>query len=121
MPASSTARRGRRPDPALHEQWRQRLARFDSSGLSVTAFCAREGVPLPSFYAWRRRLNGSTVRPQTADLDTPTVQAPFVPVRIREAASVELHLPGGTTLRLTPGCDLGFVRSLVAALGEPSC
>jgi hypothetical protein len=37
MSASAAARRGRRPDTALHELWRQRLARFDSSGLSAPA------------------------------------------------------------------------------------
>ena len=116
MPDPSTPRRGRRPDSALHDLWRQRLARFESPGLSAPDFCVKEGVALSSFYAWRRRLNGPAATP-AAD----QAESRFVPIRIREAAPVELHLPGGVTLRLTPGCDLDFVRSLVAALGEPSC
>lgn len=116
MPDSSTPRRGRRPDPALHDLWRQRLTRFENSGLSAPDFCVSEGVALSSFYAWRRRLNCTA-----ATLAGDQAEPRFIPVRIREAAPVELHLPGGATLRLTPGCDLGFVRSLVAALGEPSC
>jgi hypothetical protein len=117
---SPSAHRGRRPDPALHARWRQLFARFDRSGLSAVAFCAREGVPLPSFYAWRRRLHASPVRlsPRNAE---PPPDAHFVPVRLLAPTPVEVHLPGGTTLLLAPGCDLDFVRSLVAALGGPSC
>jgi hypothetical protein len=37
------------------------------------------------------------------------------------AAPVELVLAGGAVLRLTPGCDLNWVRALVAALGGAPC
>jgi hypothetical protein len=111
MPALSSARPGRRPDPALEDLWRQRLQRFERSGLSTVAFCAKEGVSVPSFYAWRRRLQ-------------PPVEqaASLVPVRLLPVASpVEVVLPGRLVLRLTPGCDLDFVRSVVATLGERPC
>ena len=120
MPVSSSACRGRRPDPALHARWRQRLARFDRSGLSVAAFCVREGVPLHSFYTWRRRLHAAPLQQAAPNAGLPD-DAHFVPVRLLAPTPVEVHLPGGATLRLAPGCDLDFVRSLVAALGGPSC
>lgn len=111
MPALPSARLGRRPDPVLEDLWRQRLRRFERSGLSAVAFCAEEGVSAPSFYAWRRRL-----RPAAEPA------ARLVPVRLLPAAPpVEVVLPGGLVLRLTPGCDLDFVRSLVAALGDGPC
>ena len=47
MPVSPSAHRGRRPDPALHALWRQRLVRFGRSGLSAAAFCAPRGRPTP--------------------------------------------------------------------------
>jgi len=112
MPAPLSARPGRRPDPALPDLWRQRLQRFERSGLSAVAFCAKEGVSVPSFYAWRRRL----LRPpiETA--------ARLVPVRLFPAAApVEILLPDGLVLRLAAGCDLDFVRALVATLGERPC
>jgi len=56
MSATSSVRPGRRPDPALHELWQQRLSRFEQSGLPGPAFCAAEGLALSSLYAWRRRL-----------------------------------------------------------------
>jgi transposase len=114
MPASPSSRPGRRPDPALHTLWQQRLLRFKRSDLSVSAFCNREGISTPSFYAWRRRLR----------LDPPTApDGPrFLPIRVLPAAApVELVLPCGAALRLTAGCDLAFVRSLVDSLGGASC
>lgn len=121
MPDPSASRPGRRPVPALHDLWRQRLARFDSSGLSATAFCAREAISLPSFYAWRRRLCGTTRPASTADPAVLPADARFVSVRLLAPTPVEVLLPCGATLRLAPGCDLDFVRTLVTALGDPSC
>ena len=37
-------------------RWRGLLARQISSGLSVAAFCRREGVALSTFHWWRRKL-----------------------------------------------------------------
>ena len=37
-------------------RWRERLDRWKRSGLTITAFCQREGVSQPSFYSWRKRL-----------------------------------------------------------------
>jgi hypothetical protein len=112
MPAPASARPGRPRDSALQELWRQRLLRFARSGLSIVAFCAKEGVSAPSFYAWRRRLSQPPAE-QSARL-LPVGVFPVV-------APVELLLPGGLVLRLAPGCDLDFVRSLVAILGGQPC
>lgn len=35
------------------DEWRALLARFDSSGLGVEAFCRREAISAASFYRWR--------------------------------------------------------------------
>ena len=120
MSATASARPGRRPDPALHDLWRQRLQRFERSGLSAAAFCVKEGVSPPSFYAWRRRLQPSA---QAAPGARPAADAArLVPVRLLAAPPpVELVLPGGAVLRLAPGCDLAFVRDLVATLGGRPC
>jgi transposase len=113
MPALASPRPGRRPDPTLHKLWRQRLVRFEHSGLCVTAFCDREGVSAPSFYAWRRRLRNDP----PGSSDGPR----FLPVHVVASPSVELVLPGGAVLRLTPACDLAFIRALVDSLGGAPC
>ena len=115
MSAPVAAPPGRRPDPALRALWQQRLQQFEKSGLSVSAFCAQQRLSLPSFYAWRRRLRNHV---PAVSSDGPR----FVPIRLLPAAPpVELVLPSGAFLRLAPGCDLAFVRSLVDALGGEPC
>ena len=115
MSATPSLRPGRRPDEALHELWRQRLARFEQAGISAAAFCASEGVSLPSLYSWRRRLRPAA---SAEPADGPRL----VPVRLTVSpAPVEVVLPTGAVLRLPAGCDLAFVRSLVDALGGKPC
>jgi transposase len=105
---------------ATRQLWMDRLARFPASGLTVAQFCAIEAVSLPSFYFWKRRLAAET---QAATPQDPSERGPrLLPVKLKPAApAVELVLTTGTVLRLSPGCDLTWVRSLIAALGEPSC
>jgi hypothetical protein len=113
MPAPSSARPARRPDLALQELWRRRLLRFESSGLSAVACCAKEGVSTPSFYAWRRRLRHPPAEPVVRPAVPPVDAARLVPVHVLPAAApVEILLPSGIVLRLTPGCDPDFVREL---------
>lgn len=113
----STPHPGRRPDPAAQQRWQQRLDRFRKSGLTVLAFCEREGIAPASFYAWRRRLQH--------DPAPPTAEAPrLVPVRLvapPAAAPVELVLPSGCVLRLSPDCDLAWLRQLLPVLGVAPC
>ena len=107
---------------ATRELWLDRLARFPASGLTVPQFCAIEVVSVPSFYAWRRRLAAEGL-PDAAPPDGGAALGPrLLPVRLAPpAAAVELVLPSGAVLRLPPGCDLAWVRSLVAALGGVPC
>jgi hypothetical protein len=114
-PVTTPSRRSR---ASARPAWVERLARFVSSGLRPADFCAAEGVSLPSFYQWKRRLAAeATELPAGQD-----ATARLLPIRLpAPGATVELVLPNGPVLRLPPGCDLAWVRSLVAALGGPSC
>ena len=38
------------------DAWKSRLQRFYLSSLTVREFCAAEGVSMPSFYQWQRRI-----------------------------------------------------------------
>jgi len=114
---SSASRLGRRPDPSTRQVWQQRLERLRNSGLTVSAFCDREGISPASFYAWRRRLQGDPA-PNTADV------ARLVPVRLvtpSAGAPVELVLPSGLVLRLPPDTDLAWLRQLLPLFGVEPC
>lgn len=45
-------------------EWRAIVERFDSSGLSETAFCRRAKLPLRTFRQWRERLSSAHRRPR---------------------------------------------------------
>jgi hypothetical protein len=102
--------RPRRGREATRQLWSERLARFSAAEQSVTAFCAREGVSTNSFFYWKRRL-AAPAAPDGGPL--------FLPVRVTPVSPVEVVLPSGAVLRIAPGCDLAFVRSLLDALGAP--
>jgi hypothetical protein len=113
----SSYRPSRQPDHATRQRWQQRLERFLRSELTVSAFCEREGVSTASFYTWRRRLQHG---PAPTDSRTPSL----VPVRLVSppvSAPVELLLPSGAMLRLSPDCDLAWLRRLLPLLGITPC
>ena len=105
--------RPRRSRDATRQLWAERLARFASAEQSVAAFCAREGVSPNSFFYWKRQLAAPSSPPDAGPL--------FLPVRVTPAAPVEVALPSGAVVRIAPGCDLSFVRSLVDALAGAPC
>jgi hypothetical protein len=97
-------------DSGKEELWRSRLRRFHSSGMSVTRFCQAERVSVPSFYHWRKRLGSLTVKQAS-----PT----FVPVRLTQAAAVEIHLPNGARVCLPAG-HADSLRVAIEAAGRLS-
>src|SRR5262245_5575494 len=110
---SDAAPSPRRSREATRQAWVERLSRFVTAEQSVAAFSAAEGVPVNSFFYWKRRLAAPATAPDAGPC--------FVPVRVASPAPVEVVLPSGATLRLAPGCDLAFVRSLIDALAGVPC
>ena len=108
LPAPSRSR------ATIRQTWIERLERFKNAQFSVVAFCRSEGISAHAFYYWKRQLASPT---------TPADDPPrLLPVRLSgPAAAVEVVLHTGTLLRLPPGCDLDFVRSLVETLGRLPC
>lgn len=100
---------------AARQKWIDRLDRFASAGLPVSAFCRHEGVSTQAFYYWRQKLA------PTQPAATPRPPRLLPVALLPPSGHLELVLPQGAVLRLAPGCDLAFVRSLVAALGESPC
>jgi len=49
----------RQVNQVLWDQWRQRTERQRTSGLSIVAFCRREGVLPAAFHTWKRKLRHS--------------------------------------------------------------
>ncbi len=128
--------RGQR-DPALERRWRERVAQWQASGLSVRAFCVKHGLIETAFYYWKRELrtrdetsatSSSATMPTTrASERSPSSKPTFVPLTVIPVAtlSVEVRCPSGHVV-LVPACDAAVLASLFAALNppaseEPSC
>jgi len=105
-------------DPNLERTWRQRLQRQSTSGLSISAFCAQEGVSSTSFQTWKRRLAARSLppRPQPPlfvplhlDLEPPQAAQPH-------PHGVEIELPHQVRLRFDSPPEPEWLGRVVAAL-----
>ena len=115
----------RRINQALWEAWRLRLDAQSGSGLTITSFCAREGISPCSFHAWKRKLrgdqpplssksdvphvatDGSTrgARRQPTRLSLTTNSSDFLPLPLVAAQAspwIEVALVDGTIVRVPP-------------------
>jgi hypothetical protein len=109
------------PEPLGKRQlWQQRLQRFQNSGLSVKDFCASEGVSVPSFYSWKRRLAPTAAGGCASG---PGSSPSFIPLRLvpDAAAPLQLVLPSGVVLRVGPDCDEQLLCRILALLGVGPC
>jgi transposase-like protein len=100
----------RRPTHFSHSRWTAAdaatvLADAAASGLSLAAFARREGVEVRRLYRWRRELSaGHEKRPA------------FIEVQAPPAASVEIALMSGRTLRVAETISGDALARLVEVL-----
>jgi len=139
-------RRTGRRDPAKERHWRRIVRHWRRSGLSARDFCDCQGLSEHSFYGWRRELalrdreaaSGTTPSSAKSAEDGPQRGAGrasggvFVPVRVVTDAEpqapgsslrtdgIEVRLPSGTRLLVSPGCDRALLRDVIACCGGMS-
>ena len=107
--------RRRRGNPQREQFWREAVAAWQKSGMSIRAFCTSRALGEPSFYFWRREL-------QKRGLQQPAARRPvLVPLRVVPEAFLEVVLPLGVVVRVPAGADACAVATLVAALRTASC
>jgi len=104
--------------------WQQRLDRYAMSKQTVTDFCKTEGVSVPSFYQWKRRL-GTThrdsaaakqmTRKQREKQAVKTPATPFTELFVAgQPATAKAQLPNGVSISL--GCDQAIAAAIVDRL-----
>jgi transposase-like protein len=101
--------------------WELAIDQQKSSGLSVRAFCRREGLNEASFYSWRRRLNEeeSSARAESGVGFVEVMRSVPEPVWQTEVArrvALEVLLPGGLVVRVPEGFDGPTLRQVVETL-----
>ena len=93
------------------DQWTERIAAQQRSGISVKQFCKEQGLTEYSFYAWRRRLQ------ETGPVRFALVGwNPRRQERAAEAALLELVLATGDRLRISAGVDAATLRTVLDVL-----
>jgi transposase len=111
------------------------LNRHRDSGLSVRAFCQREGLKDSDLLRWRRELSRrdrETIAPlpdRAAHDSARSATTPVsLPVRVVDAADrsgppspIEILLPEGPTLRVPAGFDPRTLSAILAVLEGRRC
>jgi len=111
--------RGTGRDSGRRAHWRTIINSHERSGLTVREFCRRREIPESAFYFWRRRLRDQGDRHTTG---TAGEAAEFVAVNLLDedsapvAGRIEIELPGGRRVVLTPPVDRQSLADVVAVL-----
>ena len=115
---------GRSKPSERHAVWRERLVRFRDAGLSIAEFCRREQVSEPSFYQWRKRLNGWAKNGRVASRSAAAKVAPgnprqsFLELSLPPSPRpgfVEIELPSGAIVRIADGRPEVLLAAIQAA------
>jgi transposase-like protein len=91
-------------------QWRERIAGQERSGLTVRQFCKGEGVGEHCFYWWRRRLR------EEGPVRFALVEREPARQDLSGVAGLELVLATGERLRIGAGVDSMTFRMVLEAL-----
>ena len=93
------------------EEWAERVAAQERSGMSVKQFCNERGLTECSFYAWRKRLRNESLPVRFALVERSARR------QERTAEPVlELVLATGERLRIGAGVDIATFRSVLDVL-----
>lgn len=84
-------------------EWQSLLSQFETSGLSVVAFCRRHAIGESSFHRWRTKLVGSHPETPAAEASTPPdfVDLGALMAKPSSGSRLELRLELGAGLTLT--------------------
>ena len=94
------------------DEWSERIAAQQRSGISVKQFCEEHGLTECSFYYWRKRLQKREPRPVRFALVERGTARQEAPVE----AALELLWPTGERLRIGAGVDAVTLRTVLDAL-----
>lgn len=93
------------------QYWQDNISAQNKSGQTVQEYCEQHNLGVPSFYAWKRKLN-KTSQKRARKIAT-KAQANM------KSASIELTLPSGAVLRWPVDAKPEAVAAMVNALSRP--
>jgi hypothetical protein len=99
-----------RPAKPKADEWAERIAAQQRSGMSVKQFCKERGLTECSFYAWRKRLQ------ERGPVRFALVERSLGRQERTAAAVLELVLATGERLRIGTGVDTATLRAVLDVL-----
>jgi transposase-like protein len=86
-------------------QWQSLVEKFNTSGLTKTAFCKRHGIAASCFYRWQKVLAEENTQDAFVDITEPVATARSIDraPEYRNDWQVELELGAGVILRVRTG------------------
>src|SRR6202161_2594373 len=96
---------------AKNDQWRERIAAQERSGLSVRRFCKEQGIAEHVLFYWRKRL-----RNQQQPVRFSLVERGAASARTVSEPALELVLNTGERLRISSGVDHETLGTVLTAL-----
>jgi transposase-like protein len=97
--------------PNKNDQWRERIAEHERSGMSVQKFCKERGIREHVFFHWRKRLRKQQQPVRFALVEKGAVRQAPAP----EEADLELVLATGERLRIGAGVNATTLRTVLEA------
>ena len=99
-----------KPAKSKADEWAERIAAQQRSGISVKQFCKEQGLTEYSFYAWRKRLQ------EGGPLRFALVERTARQQERQAEAVLELLLATGERLRIGAGVDSATLRAVLDIL-----
>ena len=109
---------------ALLQEWSSKIAECRSSGMSVRAWCAEQGIPIKTYYYWEKRF--VTEATQQYALAAPAPAGMLVQVNPDAMASDDVNAiettvtirHGESVITLPAGSSARVIADLVKALNR---
>jgi hypothetical protein len=102
----------------VRAEWRARVERLNTSGLSVGDFAAQEGVHPGTLALWRSRLGLEGAPPVSSTTALAFVALEPVARPTQEPVPFDVNVAGGRTVRVWPRFDAAELARLVRVLEE---
>ena len=99
-------------DTGKRREWSERLRRHEASELTVAEFCAEEGVSVPSFYHWKRKL--ADAKPAVSPAQKSFSFQPLHVTMSANTPAIVVRLPSGVILEVAEQSLDAVLRQLLA-------
>ena len=100
--------------------WQMVIETWRSSGLSVRAFCQREGLSEALFYTWRAKLQPISADNAVGTVDDTPDKPAFVELSSVSTSSIEVVCSAVPVIRITGVADRALLTEVLSAVRAAS-